>query len=111
MPDRANLDIYQGDDYAAVVTVFNGTNLADLTGYTAKAQIRSGPADRNSQIIAELGTSVDVTNSAIHLSLASAATTLLTGLFYWDLQVISPGGMITTILAGAAIITLEITRE
>jgi hypothetical protein len=111
MPDRANLVIYQGDDYSAVVTVLNGTGPADLTGYTAQAQIRPGPADRFRQIIAELGTSIDTANSLIYLSLPSATTTPLAGAFYWDLQLTAPGGTVTTILAGVATITPEITRE
>ena len=34
MPSKANLAIYQGDDYAAAVTVLNGSDAPpDLTGY------------------------------------------------------------------------------
>ena len=109
VPSKANLAIYQGDDYSAVVTVANGNGLPpDLTGYTAKAQIRSGPADTNPDVIAELGVAIDV--DTITLTMPATDTATLNGRYQWDLELTSPLGLKTTILAGAAIATGEVTR-
>ena len=72
MPDLADLLIYQGDDYSAVVTVTDGTNTPpDLSGYTAQAQIRQGPADANPDIVVDITVSLTPPNQ-IQLSIPRA---------------------------------------
>jgi hypothetical protein len=99
MPDKAHLLIYQGDDYSAVVTVASDNNLPpDLTGYTAKAQIRSGPADSNSAVIVEIVTSVQVDH--VQLTIPRSVTVGLNKPQYsWDLQMTAPDGKVKTVLA------------
>ena len=50
-----NLDVYQGDDFNTAIDFYNddGTD-ADLTGYSALAQIRRDVADVAPDVIAEL---------------------------------------------------------
>lgn len=111
--NNCNLCIYQGDDWAAWVTVLNcadGTP-ADLTGYTAQAQIRSGPADQSHRVSAEITATVCPPNN-LSLSLASQQTTWLRGLFYcWDLQLTTAAGLIITILRGNVQVSPQVTRE
>jgi hypothetical protein len=109
MADHADLEIYQGDDFTAVVTIRNqdGT-VADITGYTAKAQIRRQIADEDPLVVAEIATSV--TSPQVSLSLTHTQTTLLQGRYKWDLQLTTPTGEIDTVLAGTVITTAEITR-
>jgi hypothetical protein len=112
MVTKANLAIYQGDDYLAVVTVSNGTSTPpDLTGYTAQAQIRSGPADSNATVLVEISTQVNPANSTVNLTIPSAITATLSGQYAWDLELIAPDGIINTILAGSASVTPEVTRK
>jgi hypothetical protein len=113
MASKANLDIYEGDDYLAQVKVSNGLPPDQvLTGYTAKAQIRAGPADTNTTILAEFVTSI--ASPYITLSLDHTQTAALGGQLYdlarWDLQLTDSSGTITTILAGDVHITPDITR-
>jgi len=107
---RADLDIYQGTDYTATVFVANidGTP-ADLTGWTAKAQLRRGPADAAPEVEHEIAATVQPPQTVL-LSIPHAATTLLTSRYAWDLDLISPTGQIVTVLQGAAIIDAEVTR-
>jgi hypothetical protein len=111
VPSSADLAIYQGDDYAATVTVTDGSNTPpDLTGYTAQAQIRHGPADANPDIVVDITTSITPPNQ-IQLSIPHSTTTTLLGPRYlWDLALTAPDGTVETILAGWAVITLEVTR-
>lgn len=107
---QQDLNIYQGDDWAATVTVQNcdGTS-ADLTGYTAQAQIRTGIADQTWMVSADI--LCEVWPPGVSLSLTSLQTTLLREPVYqWDLQLVSPDGIVTTIMAGQVNVAFEVTR-
>lgn len=104
--------LYQGDDWAGLVTVNNcdGT-VPDLTGYNVNAQIREGPADQSWRISACFTTAIILPNQ-ISLSLTHRQTSCLRNLDYvWDAQIVSPEGMITTVVSGAVSVTPEVTRE
>lgn len=106
---RADLCIYQGDDYAALVTVLNANGTpADLTGYVVQAQIRRNTADVETEIAATINTLVSV--NTITLAIPHDVTATLNGKYVWDLQLTSEAGMVTTILAGKANVTAEVTR-
>jgi hypothetical protein len=108
---RADLLIYQGTDYAATVHVeYIDGSPVDLTSWTAKAQIRRGPADCYPAIDYEIGTTIQPPDNVI-LTIPHDVTQELCGRYSWDLDLISPLGMISTVLAGAAIVTAEVTRE
>lgn len=105
---KATLAIHQGDDYAATVTVANADGSpADLTGYTAQAHMRIGPASDN--VVADLGAAITPPN-LVNLKISGGETALLFGQYAWDLQLIDSSGIISTILAGVAIVSAEITR-
>jgi len=106
-----NLCLHQGDSWAATVTVLNADGTTpDLAGYTAQSQFRLAPADQEHQVAAEL-LGVVVPPNLISISLTAEQTTLLVDPAYrWDLQIISPTGEVTTILAGSVAITLAVTR-
>ena len=111
--NQCDLEIYEGDDFAAWVTVLNYADgsPANLAGYTAQAQIRTGSADQSPAVSAELLATV-VAPNFISLYLAAAETLLLSSLYYvWDLQLITDQAMTYTIMAGNVTITSEVTRE
>ena len=109
MAGRADLYIYQGDDYTALVTVMSDASTpADITGYTAQAQIREDVADNVAEVAVDIVT--DVFSPYISLKIPSSVTVNLCGAYVWDLQVTDPGGLITTLLSGAALVTAEVTR-
>jgi hypothetical protein len=106
---KANLNVYQGDDYAANVTVSNGTSAPDLSAYTARAQIRNGPADLNPDVVVEIATSIAV--NVVTLTIPATDTAGLTRpVYYWDLELTAPGGPNNTIMGGNVLVTAEITR-
>jgi hypothetical protein len=110
VPNQADLYVYQGDDFGAMVTVLNedGTE-ADITGYTARAQIRPDIADL-ANVSAEITTVVS--SPYVNLSLLHDQTVeLCGGRYVWDLELTSPANAITTALAGKVFVTAEVTRE
>jgi hypothetical protein len=101
------LDLYQGDDYAAIVHVTFGGAPADLTGYTVDAQIRRNNADAD-PIEATIGATIS--GSDIILDIDKSVTTILPGSHMWDLQLTDATGTVTTIMRGPVRVMLEITR-
>lgn len=112
MPSQADLAIYQGDDYAGLVQVYDGTSTipANLTGYSARAQVRFGPADQYPQPAVLITTAVDGPAGTVSLAIPAAQTSTLVGNYQWDLELIQPDGNVQTVLAGKVVVTKEVTR-
>ena len=91
-----------------MVTNEDGT-AADIDGYTAKAQIRRAVADQEPEVAVEITTLVE--SPLINLSIPHTQTVALQGRYVWDLQIVSPTGGITTIVAGKVKLTPEVTRN
>lgn len=109
MPARANIDIYQSDSFTLGVQVRNSNGTpADITGYTAIAQIRRASADADPVIAAEF--TCAVTSPLVNISLTPEQTRTLRGQYVWDLQITSPAEVVTTILAGRVRVTAEVSR-
>ncbi len=106
---NGDLAIIQGDDFAGVVTVRNedGTN-ADITGYSAKAQIRRGVADDDPVVAVDITTVV--ASPSVNLAIPHATTATMSGDYVWDLQLTTPTGAIITVIRGKAKVTMEVTR-
>ena len=107
MADYAYLQLYQGDDYFATVTVTDSSGPADLSDYTAKAQIRLGSADQSPVLVT---IAAAISSPDILLSIPASQTLLLSGTYRWDLQLTSSGGVVTTLLSGPVSVQPEITR-
>lgn len=112
MPGRADLDIYQGDDFESTVLVTNEDGSgADLTGFTASAQIKGDIADIPTvpPLLVNIGTSISSPNISLIMP-ASITAAIPHGTFRWDLQVVDPLGVVTTLLAGYARVQGDVTR-
>lgn len=105
-----NLDVFQGDTFGTEIDFFNadGTD-ADLTGYTALAQIRADVADVAPEVIAELVINIVLPNT-INLSLPYDVTERMTQDYVWDLQLTDSADVRTTPMGGDVRVTLEVSR-
>jgi|SRR5215472_4163949 len=108
--NSASINIYQGDDYAAIVSLTaDGTSdPADLTGYTATAQIRADYADNAPVVVTTFD--IQILGSDVYLSLTHDVTATLKGNYRWDLQMIAPDGTYTTPIYGKVTVLQEVTR-
>lgn len=113
-PGKANLAIYQGDDYAQSVLFVTGEGAPfDISGLTFSAQIRADYADAAPVTLAELTcTVVDPDTGELTITLDHEVTESLptTDPLRWDLQSADPTGEVFTYLAGTVKVTAEVTR-
>ena len=105
MPSTSNISILQGDDYAADVTVFyaDGTP-ADLSGYTAEAQIRF-----DGELSAEFQVSISGGNVITLLLPHDVTSRFAETAYLWDLQLTDGNGWTQTLLSGQILVAKEVT--
>lgn len=112
-----DLVIEQG---ATLLQTFRWTSSAgagvDLTGCTAKMQIRAGYADTGAAVLLELSTTagtivITAASGQIDLVVPASTTTALTWVKgVYDLEVTTPLGVVSRLVQGAVSVTKEVTR-
>jgi len=105
-PAMMPLDLYRGDDYVMQVRLWSDIAHSipiDLTGVTARAEIRQGT------VVMVLDVTIALPN-LIDIVLDSDDWTLSAGSAHWDLQLIFADGMKYTMLAGAVAIGGDIVQ-
>lgn len=110
-----DITIEQGATFSLVFTWRDSAgSLVNVTGYSARMQVRKSPSSPT--VLLDLSTTgggitLGGTNGTITLS-ASAATTaaLSPSPAVYDLEMVSPGGVVTRLLAGKVNILPEVTR-
>lgn len=106
-PGSYNMSLYRGDTYAWQFKVWTDTSHltpADLTGVSAKAEIRNSAGGT---ILATLSTVITLPN-IIDLKLTNWTNfTVRTG--SWDLQLTYPDSSVITIVAGSVNVTPDVT--
>ncbi|MFI8191372.1 hypothetical protein ACIF8T_21555 [Streptomyces sp. NPDC085946] len=102
-----DLVIEQGATFVQTYTV---TDDPDFTwaGWTARAQIRSAPAD-SGDLLLDLTPFLTIIGASIRLAIPAAQTQTLTRNGVWDLEVVQ-GGTVVRLLNGKAIVSPEVTR-
>jgi hypothetical protein len=110
-PGPFDLELYQGDTYALSITLTDKDSgvPVDLTGSTAAAQIRATAAAP--EVLADFVATVDGPSGTIHLDLPAADSAAVPpGPHVWDVETTDTTGRVRTWLAGAAVVTAEVTR-
>lgn len=108
---RYNLVIDQGSDFAINFTVKEDGSAKNLTGYSARAQMRTSKTA--SSVAATLTCSITTpTNGTVTMSLPNATSSALTaGTYVYDLEIFTANDVIVTrILQGSVDLTQEVTR-
>lgn len=103
MPSRYDLRMYRGDTRAWAFRLWQDearTVPFDLTGYTAKAEVR---ACSGGPVLSTLTTTIETPNT-VH---ATPTETIVGG--RWDLQLTAADASVFTVLAGEVVITPDIT--
>lgn len=108
-PSTLALAIYRGDTYTWQFTLWQDagrTQPADLTGVTARAQIRNVPAGN---LLANFTCTVQLPNVIImQLDTANSLNLTASG-GAWDLQLTYTDGSVITVLMGPVKVTMDVT--
>lgn len=113
MPGTYNITVYQGDTFNLLFTIDTDGTPWNLTGYTAKMQVR--PFVESTTTILDLqspaGITLGTTSGTVSVNVSAAGMAAATaGRHVYDLELTSGGGVKTKILKGAFIILPEVTR-
>lgn len=112
-PLRYDLRIRQGQTWSLAVPVKNpDETTADLTGYTATAQVRDGYASGTALHTWSIGAG-NLTLGAGQITLTVSPATSAAWAWRrgrWDLELTAPSGTVTALVTGSVLIDPEITR-
>lgn len=106
-----NIIMDQGADFAIQLTVSENESPKDLTGYSARSQMRVKKID--TAIAASFTCTIpNPTTGVILMEMGNAVTAgLLAGLYFYDLELFTAGdAYVIRILGGQVTVTQEITR-
>jgi hypothetical protein len=101
-----DLKVEQGSTFVQTFTVTDDGFTWD--GWTARAQIRTAPADHGSLIL-DLGPYLTVAGAAVRIAVPASVTQTVDRNGVWDLEMVN-GPAVVRILQGRAIVSLEVTR-
>jgi len=115
MANRYNLEINQGATFSLTATWKDSTGAAiNLTGYTARLQIRESYASTTTIVSLTSGAGITLGGAAgtITIVIAASATSALTSPFsgVYDLELVDASSVVTRLLEGAATVSPEVTR-
>ena len=126
LPSQYNLqDVTLATVTATTFTVTNGatgtyisgglaTSPANLTGYTAALQLRSLPSDPVTALsltsqAGEITITANTGKVAVHATAAQTAA-IDDGVYYYDCEITSSGGIKTRLVQGQVVVSPEVTR-
>lgn len=109
MAIKANLVVDQGSTFSATIDLTDPSgNIFNLTNYTVAAQMRKNYSSSTAINFTANHTSG---SGEIQLSLTSSVTNNLSpGRYLYDVEITSPGGVVTRVVEGIVTVTPGITR-
>lgn len=111
-----NLTIEQGATFRRVISLrdYNTNAIKNLTGFTARMQIRAFVADTATLVSLTTengGITIDAAEGQITLIITAAVTASMTWRkAVYDLEIIDGSGTVTRLLQGSIIVSPEVTR-
>ena len=108
---RYNITIDQGSDYAETFTMSLDDVVVDLTGYSARAQMRKSAL--HAEVAATFVCTIpDPATGAIHMKMPHAiSSAAVSGNFVYDLEIFTAGDAAATrLIYGDVNLTPEVTR-
>tara|TARA_R100001015_G_C4532075_1_gene98220 strand:+ start:108 stop:446 length:339 start_codon:yes stop_codon:yes gene_type:complete len=106
-----NFTLEQGSTFSRQITVQENSSALNLTGYTARMQMRS--THDSSSIALTFTTTIasPASNGIINLTAtASNSSAVEEGMYVYDLEIESSGGVVTRLMEGTVTVTPEVTR-
>ena len=105
-----NFTLEQGTTFSKVITVKQDGSALNLSGYSARSQLRA-THDASTIALTLTATVSDASNGKITISATAAATAgVEEGIYVYDLEMESGGGVVTRLIEGKVTVTPEVTR-
>ena len=106
----ANLYIDQGSNFTSTVTVEDvNDNLVNITNYTTRGQVRKSYSASTATNFTT--TITDATNGEFTIALSRTQTgALKAGRYVYDVEVISPAGVVTRVVEGQVTVNARVTQ-
>lgn len=106
-----NIFIDQGSDFSIQLTLSENNSAKDITGYSARAQMRSKKTD-SSPAASFVCTVTDPTNGVLKMEMSNGTTASLSaGLYFYDLELYTENdALVSRILEGQVTVSQEVTR-
>lgn len=107
-----NLCIDQGSDFVLDLTVKEGGAIKDLTGYSARAQLRSKKSDETLAASFTCTVKTPATSGQISIELPNSVSSALTaGRYFYDLEIYTANdAIVKRLIQGEAVLNQEVTR-
>jgi hypothetical protein len=112
---RLGLTCDQGATFTRRITYKSNGEIVNLTGYTARMQVRPSYAYESDNIVANLtsGSGLTITGATgtIDITITAGATEAMTpGSYVYDLEIVAPNTTVQRLLEGPFIVTPEVTK-
>ena len=106
---KYNIRIDQGSDFSIQLTVKESGSAKNLTGYSARAQLRTSIT--SSSVAATFTCTItNAANGIMTMALPASTTTSLTaGNYVYDLEIVT-GSAVQRLIEGTATVRAEVTR-
>lgn len=106
---KYNIVIDQGSTFVKTFTFTSG--ITDLTGYSARMQVRNKISDSDTLLNLTVGSGITITATTITITVSATATAALKfETAVYDLEIVSAGGVVTRLLYGNVSLSREVTR-
>lgn len=111
-PGQHNFVCPKGTTFAKSVTYKVNKFAVNLTGYSARMQVRETLNSPSTLVSLSTGSGMTVSSAGVITMTISAATTagFANGTYVYDLEIESAGGVVTRLLEGKFKVTGEVTR-
>jgi len=107
------LELYRGDTKRYSFTFKRDGVAIDITGYTIRFTVKREKTDSDSDavITKDVTSHTNAAGGESAVDLSSAETNVPEGSYCYDIQTTDAGGAISTVLAGAFIVTEDVTKR
>ena len=108
---KHNFTLEQGSTFDRQITVQENNTALNLTGYSARMQMRSTHDSSSIALTFTATIASPASNGIINLSAtAGNSTNVEEGMYVYDLEIESSGGVVTRLMEGKVTVTPEVTR-
>lgn len=113
-PGRYNFQAQQGATFARGIVYKQNDVVVNLTGYSARMQVRASVSDSSTLISLSSpssGITIDGPNGEITVTISAATmASVPAGTWVYDLEIESGGGVVTRLIEGKFSVSAEVTR-